>query len=108
LSDVTQRILQQMLIRKQNIFPEILKRLKTKNSKSLVFYLNVINQALASQNFSVQDANLKLIFKSSNELLGHNIKEIRDQANQLIVFIYQNSEDDIETLCHNLTSLRPV
>lgn len=97
-----------MLIKKQNIFPEILKRLKTKNSKSLVFYLIVMNQALTEQNFSVQDANLKLIFKSCNELLGHNLKEIRDQANQLIVFIYQNCEDDVDTLCHNLSGLRPV
>ena len=24
------------------------------------------------------------------------------------MFIYQNCEDDIETLCHNLTGLRPV
>lgn len=97
-----------MLKRKQNIFPELLKRLKSKSSKSLVFYLTVMNSALTDQNFTVQDANLKLIFKNCNELLGHNLKEIRDQANQLITFIYQNCEDDIETFCHNLSGLRPV
>ena len=88
--------------------PELLKRVKSKNSKAVSFCIGVVFEALQNGNLSVQEANLKLIFKSTHDLLGHNLKEIRDSATQLIIFIYENCEDDVETFCANLKDLRPV
>jgi hypothetical protein len=88
--------------------PELLKRVKGKNSKSVIFCVDVLVSALQNKHLSLQDANLKLIFKSTQELLGHNLKEIRDTATELVAFVYENCEDDIETFCHNVHGLRPV
>lgn len=109
--DITQRILQQMLMRnntQQNIVPELLKRFKSKNRGALNFCLGVMNAAVSENNITVQDANLKLIYKATHDLLGHSSKEIRDSAVKLILFVYENCEDDLNTFVSHLTSLRPV
>lgn len=109
--DITQRILQQMLMKnstQQNIVPELLKRFKSKNRGALNFCLGVMNAAVAENNITVQDANLKLIYKATHDLLGHSSKEIRDSAVKLIMFVYENCEDDLSTFASHLTSLRPV
>ena len=97
-----------MLSRKENIVPEILKRFKNKNTKILNFCLSTMNQALLNNHLQIQDANLKMIFKSTHDLLGHSAKEIRDLAIQLISIVYENCEDDLETFCANCKGLRPV
>lgn len=97
-----------MLSRKENIVPEILKRFKNKNTKILNFCLSTMNQALMQNFLSIQDANLKMIFKYTHELLGHSAKEIRDLAIQLISIVYENCEDDLDTFCSNCKGLRPV
>lgn len=88
--------------------PELLKRVKSKNSKAAIFCVEVLVLALQNKHLSLQDANLKLIFKSTQELLGHSLKEIRDTATELLAFIFENCEDDVETFCHNVQGLRPV
>ena len=53
LNDITQRILQKMLLKKQNIIPEVLKRLRSKNRGALTFCLSVLNKAIDESNISI-------------------------------------------------------
>ena len=94
-----------MLQKKENIVPEILKRFKSKNSKVIQFCLDLVNGAFVGGELSAQDVNLKMLFKSSHDLLGHSIKETRDSAIQLITFVYEHCEDDLNTFCSNLKGL---
>jgi len=108
LKDITSRILQVMLSRKENIVPELLKRFKSNNKGVIVFSMSVFNQAIAENNLNVSDVNLKMVFKSTHDNLDHKTKEVRDSALQLICYVYQNCEDDISTFCSNIKGLRPV
>jgi hypothetical protein len=60
-----------MLQKKENIVPEILKRFKSKNSKVIKFCLDLVNGAFVGGELSAKDVNLKMLFKSSHELVGH-------------------------------------
>ncbi len=97
-----------MFVRKQNVIPEFLKRFKSKNPKVISFCLDLMSQFLMDRTACQLDVNLKLIFKATLGLLGHQIKDIRDQAIQIVGFVYENCEDDIDTFCSNLKGLRPV
>ena len=108
LKDITQRILQTMLKRGENIIPEILKRFRSKNSKAICFYLGILLQAINESSVSVQDINLKMVFKSTHELLGHQNKEIREDALHIMFYVYEHCEDDLNTFVSNLKNLRPV
>lgn len=108
LKDITQRILQIMLKRGENIIPEILKRFKSKNSKAICFCLGILLQAINEGSVSIQDINLKMVFKSTHSLLGHQNKEIREDALHIMFYVYENCEDDLNTFVSNLKNLRPV
>jgi hypothetical protein len=53
LKDISQKILLQMIERKQNIVPELLKRVKGKNSKAVSFCIGVIFSALQNGKLNV-------------------------------------------------------
>lgn len=97
-----------MLERKQNIISEIIKRFSSKNKGVIVFCLSVVLKAIEFNNISAGDINLKLVFKSTNELLTNPNKEIRDSAFSLMIYVFQNCEDDIKTFTNNIKNLRPV
>jgi hypothetical protein len=97
-----------MLNRKENIVPELLKRFKSKNKGVIGFCMSVLNQAISEREINVNDINLKMVFKSTHDNLGHQTKEVRDFAIQLVCYVYQNCEDDLNTFCSNIKGLRPV
>lgn len=80
LKDMSEKILLTTLDRKHNITPELIKRFKSKNAKVVHFCLSVLVKALVERHLEPQDANLKLIFKSTHELLAFSTKDVRDAA----------------------------
>jgi len=77
-----------MLNRKENIVPELLKRFKSKNKGVIGFCMSVLNQAISEKEINSSDINLKMVFKSTHDNLGHQTKEVRDVAIQLICYVY--------------------
>ena len=80
LKDIVEKILLTSLDRKQNITPELIKRFKSKNAKVVYFCLSVLVKALVERHLEPQDANLKMIFKPTHDLLGFQTKDVRDAA----------------------------
>ena len=56
----------------------------------------------------MHDANLKLMFKCTHDMLSHSSRELRDLAHSLMAHIYENCEDDLTTFCTHIKSLRPI
>jgi hypothetical protein len=54
-----------MLDRKENIVPELLKRLKAKQLGVVNFCLHVLITAIGERNVTAEDINLKMVFKST-------------------------------------------
>ena len=59
------------------IFPELIKRFKSKNSKTALFSLFVTNEAFKT-NTALEEINLKAIFKSIQDGFNHSSLPIRE------------------------------
>ena len=70
--DVTLKILLCMLKRDQGpmLFPELLKRFRSKNPKSASFCMAVLREAFKTKT-AIEDLNLKTVFRSIQDNLSH-------------------------------------
>lgn len=66
----------------------MLKRFKSVNPRVVSLCLENLNKSFEEQNLYLQEANLKMIFKYTTDLLAHNVKELRDLALALITHVY--------------------
>jgi hypothetical protein len=48
------------------------------NPRVISFCLENLNKSFEDKNIFLQEANLKMIYKYTTDLLAHNIKELRD------------------------------
>lgn len=80
LKDITSRILQVMLSRKEHIIPEIVKRFSSKNKAVIGFCLDIMIKAIQDGNLSMADINLKMLYQQTSLILNHPNKEVRDSA----------------------------
>lgn len=72
------------------------------------FCFESIIKAFEENSLHMQDANLKLMFKCTHDMLAHSSRELRDLAHTLMAHIYENCEDDLSTFCSHIKSLRPI
>ena len=79
-----------MIKRRQTVLPELLKRYKSVNPRVISFCLENLNKSFEDKNLFLQEANLKMIYKYTTDLLAHNIKELRDQSLTLVTHVYEN------------------
>lgn len=87
--------------------PELFKRFKSKNIKIAIFSLEVVVDALRNGHFN-EESTLKQIFKGLQDIVGHNNKELKDRAIELLIEIYKVSSDDTNSFTKNLKALRPI
>ena len=87
---------------------DLLKRFKSPNPKMSSFCFENIIKAFEERSLHLQDANLKMMFKCTHDLLAHSSRELRDHAHSLMAHIYENCEDDLAVFCANVKSLRPI
>lgn len=106
--EIAAQILQSMLQRRQNIVPEMLKRFKSVNPKMSSFCFEALIRAFETRSLHLQDANLRLMFKFTHDMLAHSSRELRDLAHALMAHIYENCVDDLAVFCANVKSLRPI
>jgi len=76
--EVTLKILLTMLQKEQGsvLFPELLKRFRIKNTKVANFSLIVVNEVFKTRT-AIDDLNLKNVFRSIQETLAHQNKDLR-------------------------------
>jgi hypothetical protein len=60
-----------MMQRKENIVPELLKRISSKNKGVIEFCLKVMILSIQQNNINLAEVNLKMFFKYTHDLLGH-------------------------------------
>lgn len=106
--EATSQILQVMLQRRQSIVSDLLKRFKSVNPKMSSFCFENIIKAFEERSLHLQDANLKMMFKCTHDMLAHSSRELRDHAHALMAHIYENCEDELNVFCANVKSLRPI
>ena len=110
LREITMKILIVMIKRdksSQSLLPELLRRFKNKNIKIACFSLEVALDALRNS-LLTDEATLRSIFKSMQDLVGHTNKEIKEVAIEIMIEIYKLSQDDASAFIRNLKSLRPI
>lgn len=56
----------------------------------------------------IEEAILRQIFKSMQDLVGHTNKEIKEVAIEIMIEIYKVCQDDSSAFIRNLKSLRPI
>ena len=86
----------------------MLKRFKSGNPKMTAFCVEGLIRAFETRSLHLQDANLRLMFKFTHDMLAHSSRELRDLAHALMAHIYENCEDELGAFCANVKSLRPV
>ena len=73
-----------------SLLPELLRRFKNKNIKIARFSMEVVLEALRNT-LLIDEPTLRLIFKTMQDLVGHNNKEIKEVAIEIMIEIYKVS-----------------
>ena len=90
------------------IVPELLKRFEnTKNTKITEFAINMLISTIEKDEY-LEYINLKSVFKSIMRTLENQNKSIRDLGLVLLKSIYIRVSDSVETLIHELKTLKPI
>lgn len=91
----------------QSLLPELLRRFKNKNIKIGCFSMEVVVDSLRN-NLLNDENSLRSFFKGVQDLVGHNNKELKDVAIEILIEIYKLCNDDPSAFIRNLKSLRPI
>lgn len=89
------------------IYPELIKRFRSRNSRTAQFTLHVVNEAFKS-NTAVEEINMKVIFKALQDCFNHNTLPIREFSYQILQHIYRHCGDEAPRLISYCKNLRPV
>lgn len=91
------------------LYPELLKRFRSKNSKCAHFCMLVVIEAFKTKEQEViQDMNLRQMFKSIQESITHHNKELRESSYAILKNICERCKDEPSALIANCKNLRPV
>ena len=72
------------------------------------FCFEVLIHAIEEKQLHLADANLKMMFKCTHDMLTHSSRELRDLAHSLMAHIYENCEDDLAVFMANIKNLRSI
>jgi len=107
--EICTKILLAMLERGEGsyLYPELIKRMKSNQPKIVCFTSHVINEAFKAE-VSLDDINLKNVFRMIQDNLSQKNKELRDLAMHILQHIYVRCGDEMATFIKNCKNLRPV
>jgi hypothetical protein len=107
--EICSKTLLEMLKRNMGalVFPELMKRFKSKNTKLGLFAMGVVADAFKTRT-GMDSLDLRMVFKSLQTVLTNRSDEVRDGSYAILEHVYANCSDDAENLIKHCTKLRGV